>query len=100
MYDPNMKVTWTQRNWWARVRNDSGSGMGSGYYDTLCSKRQAPSQNGGRPIVVRRWVAADGLLYVRQEWAPGKVFTQVLQRRGPAAPEVANTGRGAHAGPL
>ena len=60
-----MQVWWTTRHWWEG--------------DALLSERREPTRNGGRPIVTRRWVAEDGLLYVRQEWA-GRAFTQVLER--------------------
>ena len=60
-------VVWDMRTWW----EDGG---------VLCSEKVAPSQNGGRPLLCRRVVTADNLLTVTQEWAPGKVFTQVLTR--------------------
>ena len=49
--------------------------------DELVSVRQAEGQNGGRPITTRRSVSDAGAsLVVRQEWSPGKVFTQRLCR--------------------
>ena len=49
--------------------------------DELVSVRRAEGQNGGRPITTRRSVSDAGAsLVVRQEWSPGKVFTQRLCR--------------------
>lgn len=61
-------VVWKVRQWW-----ESGG--------VLCSEKASASQNGGRPITCRRQTSQGGMrLVVTQEWAPGKVFTQTLQR--------------------
>lgn len=68
--DPNVPgVMWKVKAWW----EDRG---------VLCTQRVAASQNGGRPIICRRTTSEDGRrLVVTQEWAPGKVFTQSLEKR-------------------